>query len=130
MRRAAQVRLAEDDQIIEAFAPSRADEPLDVSVLPGRTRRDWMITDAHRTHAASVRWPERTVAVAEKMAGCFIPWKRFSHLTGDPLCRWIAGNNAATLALNGLSLISAPQARAQTAPLIRPALLPVPNVMN
>ena len=29
-----QVRLAEHDQVIEAFAPDRADEALDVAVLP------------------------------------------------------------------------------------------------
>jgi hypothetical protein len=35
LENAAQVRLAEHDQVIEAFAPDRADEPLDVAVLPG-----------------------------------------------------------------------------------------------
>jgi hypothetical protein len=31
---ATQLRFVEDDQVIEAFAPDRADEALDVAVLP------------------------------------------------------------------------------------------------
>jgi len=84
-----QVRLAEDDHLIEAFASSRTDQPFDVSILPGRTRRDWMIADAHRTNAPSVGRPERAIAVAEQMTRRFAPGEGFGHLTRDPLCRWI-----------------------------------------
>jgi hypothetical protein len=31
---ATQLRFVEHDQVIEAFAPNRSDEPLDVAVLP------------------------------------------------------------------------------------------------
>src|SRR5215472_443323 len=86
---ATQMPLAEDDQMIEALAPSRTDEPLDVSVLPGRTRGNWMIANGHRTNAPGVRRPERSVAVAEQMARRFVPWKGFCHLACDPLRRWI-----------------------------------------
>src|SRR5215472_1090190 len=89
---ATQVRLAEDDQMIEALATSRTDDPLDVSVLPGRTRGNWMIANAHRTNAPGVRGPERSVAVTEQMARRFVPWKGFGHLACDPLCLWIGGD--------------------------------------
>jgi hypothetical protein len=89
---ATQVRLARYHQVVEAFTTNRADEPFDVSVLPRRARRDWVITDAHRTNAPGVRWPERAVAIANEMTRRFAPWKRFRHLTRDPLGRRIAGH--------------------------------------
>jgi hypothetical protein len=86
------VRLDEHHQMMEAFSPSRANEALDVSVLPGRACRNWMMADAHSTDAASVRRPECTVAVTNQMTWHFAPRKGFGHLTCDPLCRWIAGD--------------------------------------
>src|SRR5215471_11228026 len=77
----AQVRLARHDQMVQAFAANRADEPFDVSVLPRRARRDWVIADAHRTNAPGVRGAERAVAVAEQMLGCFIPREALGYLT-------------------------------------------------
>jgi hypothetical protein len=66
------VRLAEHHQMVEAFAPSRANEPLDVSVLPGRACRNWMIADAHSTHAASVCRPFRSSKLLLHRY-CFVP---------------------------------------------------------
>ncbi len=54
LENAAQVRFAEHQNVIWALAPSRTNEPLDVSILPGRTRRDWMIADAHGTNPPGV----------------------------------------------------------------------------
>ena len=54
LENAAQIRLAEHDQVIEAFAPDRADEALDVAVLPRRTRRSLMIANSYRPNAAGV----------------------------------------------------------------------------
>src|SRR5258708_40168022 len=41
LQNATQLRLVEHDQVIETFAPNRADEPLDEAVLPRRTRVRW-----------------------------------------------------------------------------------------
>jgi hypothetical protein len=35
IQNATQMRFVEHDQVIEAFAPNRADEALDVTILPG-----------------------------------------------------------------------------------------------
>jgi len=71
-------------QVVEAFAANRADEPLDVSVLPRRARRDWVIADTHCTDALGVCWPERAVAVTNQMTWRFAPRKGFGHLTCNP----------------------------------------------
>jgi len=41
LEHATQLRSVEHDQVVESFAPNRADEALDVSVLPRRARRSW-----------------------------------------------------------------------------------------
>ena len=81
----AQVRLAEHDEVVERFATYRSDEPFDVAVLPRRARCGRVISDPHGTNAAGVRWTECAVAVANQVMRRFVPGKRVSHLTCDPL---------------------------------------------
>src|SRR6202051_3315491 len=87
---ARQLRFVEHHQLIEAFAPDRADEALDVAVLPRRARRDRMIADPHCTNAMGVGWAEDTVAVANQMIWRFVPRKGVSQLpqrsTRQPDC--------------------------------------------
>src|SRR5512143_3937337 len=47
----AQVTLIEDDDVIEAFATDRADDALDVGILPWRSRRSDDLIDSHRLEA-------------------------------------------------------------------------------
>ena len=49
---AAEVGLAEDDDMIETLPPYRADQPFDVSVLPRRSRCRRSITDTHALEAS------------------------------------------------------------------------------
>jgi hypothetical protein len=49
---AAEVSLAEHDEMVETLPPDRADQPFDVSVLPGRSRRRRSISDAHALEAS------------------------------------------------------------------------------
>jgi hypothetical protein len=44
---AAQMSLAQDDDLIQAFPSDRADQSLRMPILPGRPRGYWVITDAH-----------------------------------------------------------------------------------
>jgi hypothetical protein len=37
--------LAKDDDVIQAFSTDRADEPFDLSILPGRTGRSWSVSN-------------------------------------------------------------------------------------
>jgi hypothetical protein len=50
----AKMRLAQDHDMIQAFSPDRADEPFDVSVLPGRAGRSWSVPAAWATNAKVV----------------------------------------------------------------------------
>ena len=44
----AEVLLIEDDDVIEAFAPDRADDAFDIGVLPRRSWRGDDLLDSHR----------------------------------------------------------------------------------
>jgi hypothetical protein len=68
--------------VVKAFAPDRADQPLDVSVFPRRARGDWVIADTHRMDAPSVRGAERIVAVAQQMPN---PRRAEQSLGGEEL---------------------------------------------
>src|SRR5713101_5223688 len=81
----AQVRFAEHDEVVESFATYRSDEPLNVAVLPRRAWCGRVISDPHRTNAAGVRRTECAVAVANQVTRRFVPGKRVSYLTCDPL---------------------------------------------
>ncbi len=67
------MRFVKHDEVIEAFAPNRSDEALDVAVLPRRARCDRMIADPHCTNAMGVGWAEDTVAVANQMIWLCLP---------------------------------------------------------
>ena len=43
---------AEDDQMIRALASHRADQALNISVLPGRAERRGPVPDTHRSHTS------------------------------------------------------------------------------
>src|SRR3977135_3520538 len=47
-QRAAQAQSIEDDDVIETFAADRADDSLDIGVLPRRSRRGDDLLDRHR----------------------------------------------------------------------------------
>src|SRR5882672_1821166 len=81
----AQVRLAEHDQVVERFATDRSDQPLNVAVLPRRTRRSWVIPDPHGTNAAGICKTERDVTAPNQVTRCLVPGKGISHLACDPL---------------------------------------------
>ena len=85
LQHATQLRFVKHDQVIEAFAPNRSDDALDVAVLPRRARRGRMITDPHCLNAMGVSWTEGAVAVTKHVTWRFIPGKGVSHLPSDPL---------------------------------------------
>ena len=53
----AQVTLIEDDDVIKAFATDRADDALDIGVLPRRSRRGDDLLDSHRLNTIAERLP-------------------------------------------------------------------------
>src|ERR1700754_3151315 len=83
----AQMALAEDDDVIEAFPADRADQSLRMPVLPGRPRRRRVIAYAHGRKTLCDRLTVASVTVPDHVVGCFIPRERFCYLTSDPVRR-------------------------------------------
>src|SRR5229473_4888457 len=46
------MRLAEDNDVVQALAPDRSDQPLGKAILPGRGWCNWLISDAHGAKSA------------------------------------------------------------------------------
>ena len=65
---------AEQDDVVEAFATNGSDQPLGMTVLPGRAWR------GHRTYASGVGWTECPVARQPRR---FVPRGGFSYLFRD-----------------------------------------------
>jgi hypothetical protein len=63
----AEVSLAKDEHVVQAFTPDRADEPLGERVLPRALRRRENLLDAHAFHAVPKWLPVDAVAVAEQI---------------------------------------------------------------
>src|SRR2546428_7298802 len=51
---APEVLFAEDDQVVQAFAPDRADDSLGIGVMPGRLGRGEDLPDANRPDGPSI----------------------------------------------------------------------------
>src|SRR4030081_3345573 len=81
----AQVRFAKHDHVVETFAADRADESLNVSILPGRSRRDRMVPNAHCTDPLQEDWTIRGVSMPNLISRRVVPRERLGDLARDPL---------------------------------------------
>ena len=81
------MRLAEDDDVIEAFPADRADQSLRMPVLPGRPRGDRVIAYAHGRKTLRDCLTIGRVTVADHVVWCFIPREGIGDLTGYPVRR-------------------------------------------
>jgi hypothetical protein len=66
---AAQVALAEHDQMVETLASDGADEPFDEGILPGTPGRRKDLIDAQALHAAPEGFAEDSVAITQQVRG-------------------------------------------------------------
>ena len=80
-----QMIFTEDDQVVQALVLNRSDDSLGVKILPGRTRRDDDLLDAHARDSASECLCVDAVPIPEKISGYFIEGKRFNDLLCRPL---------------------------------------------
>ena len=79
------VALAKDHDVIQAFSTNRANQPLRMPILPGCSRRNRVIPDAHRCQTLGYGMAEGGVAVAYEMGGRTVPREGLGDLAGDPL---------------------------------------------
>src|ERR1700686_5057220 len=85
----AQVRFAKHDHVVETFAADRADESLNVSILPGRSGCDRMVPNAHCTDPLREDWTIRGVSIPNEIPRRVVPRERLGDLARDPLRGWV-----------------------------------------
>jgi hypothetical protein len=86
-----QVRLPDDHDVVEAFPADRADQFLRTAILPRRSRRDRLVADAQRSHAANENLAVVGISITDQKVGYRLPAAGFHELIGEPLCRRMCG---------------------------------------
>ncbi len=86
---APQVPLADDDQVVEAFSPDRANHPFNEWVLPRRPRCRDDFLDLHGPDPGANQGTVDAVPVADHVARRAIPWECFCYLLGHSCRTWI-----------------------------------------
>jgi hypothetical protein len=69
----AEMLLAKDQDVIEAVPPDRSDQPLRVSILPGRPSRNRAIPYAHRCEAPNEDLAIGAIAITNDIAWRLAP---------------------------------------------------------
>jgi hypothetical protein len=74
------------DHVVETVAADGPNDPLDVWILPGATRRADDFFDTHRLHSSDELLAVYSIAIAEQVTKNFVPRKRLGELTSRPSC--------------------------------------------
>src|SRR5215204_3618822 len=74
-----------DDHVVKAIPSDRSDEPLRISVLPWRSRRDRSVAYAHGTNAPNEDLSIGRIPVANEILRRLLPAAGFRQLLCDPL---------------------------------------------
>ena len=69
-----QMRLAKDDQMIEAIATERSNHARRISILAGTARRNWSVADTHGAKMLLKWFAIRRISVTDEIPWCRVPW--------------------------------------------------------
>jgi hypothetical protein len=83
----AQVSLAEDDDMIEAFPSYRANQAFNMSILPWRPWRGWSVANAHGAKSPFEYPAVEAVAVVDDKTRRGLPAAGLGKLMGNPFRR-------------------------------------------
>src|ERR1700687_3570260 len=83
----AQMRLAQDNHMIDALAPDRSDQPFGKAILPRRAWCSGLVPDAHGTQSARDDNAVDSIPISDHIARSHVPGKRLAYLTCNPLRR-------------------------------------------
>src|ERR1700726_3791468 len=67
------MRLAEDNDVVQALAPDRSDQPFGKAILPGRGWCNWLISDAHGAKSACDNGAVDPIAVTDHGTRSTVP---------------------------------------------------------
>ena len=84
--------LTQNDDMIQALAPDRSDQPFDKAILPRRGWRGRFVPDAHGAKSACDNAPIDPIPIADEVVRSLIPGKGFCYLTCNPFCRRICSD--------------------------------------
>src|SRR6202048_1133745 len=83
----AQMRLAQDNHMIDALAPERSDQPFGKAILPRRGWCNGLVPDAHGTQSARDDNAVDSIPISDHIARSHVPGKSLGYLTCNPLRR-------------------------------------------
>jgi hypothetical protein len=81
------MRLAQDDEMVDALAPDRSDQPFGKAILPRRGWRSRLVPDAHGAQSACDDGAVDPIPIANEVLWGIIPRKCLRYLTRNPFCR-------------------------------------------
>src|SRR5450759_3228847 len=81
--------LAQDNNVVQALASDRSDQPFGKAILPRRSRCDRPVADSHGTQPACDDGTINAILVSDHVARSPVPRKRLCYLTCNPFCRRI-----------------------------------------
>src|SRR6476646_9104189 len=85
----AQMRLAQDNDVVHPLTPDRSDQPFGKAILPGRSWCGRLVPNAHGAQSAGDNAAIDPVAIADQVVRSLIPRKGLRDLTRNPFCRRI-----------------------------------------
>jgi hypothetical protein len=88
----AQMRLAQDDKMVQALALDRADQPFGKAILQRRRRRDRLVPNAHGADSACDNGAVDAIPIADQIARRLIPRERLGQLARNPFSHRICCN--------------------------------------
>src|SRR6202040_3619635 len=82
------MRLARDNDVVQTLAPDRPYQPFGKAILPGRRRRNWLVSNAHGSQSACDDGAIDPIAITDHVTRSTVPRKSFGDLAFNPLrCR-------------------------------------------
>jgi hypothetical protein len=81
-----------DDHVVEALAPDRTDDALDITVLPRRSRGRGAVANAHRSHSSLEHLPIGTVVISDEILRRRVPREGFGDLQRQPFRSRVRGD--------------------------------------
>jgi hypothetical protein len=79
--------LTQDDDMIQALAADRSDQPFGEAILPRRGWRGRPVPNAHGAQSACDDAAKDPIPIADEVARSLIPRKCLRDLTSNPFCR-------------------------------------------